>query len=151
MRSRRSTRLGAPIAHYKVCSTFDSAPHVGSIGKAIDLAAPVLGGDWHPLLVAAPPIHRYQLFGNLFATVDGVGYRLDRHPTVSRHPTTPMDEADVRVHLAQADGAADRPGRLPRADRGEGRRGACRMRAPEAPRSSPSTSSTRRASPRRDG
>jgi uncharacterized protein YgbK (DUF1537 family) len=95
------TRLDAPIAHYKVCSTFDSAPHVGSIGKAIDLAAPVLGGDWHPLLVAAPPIHRYQLFGNLFATVDGVGYRLDRHPTVSRHPTTPMDEADVRVHLAK--------------------------------------------------
>lgn len=94
-------RLKAPIAHYKVCSTFDSAPHVGSIGKAIDLAAPVLGGDWHPLLVAAPPIHRYQLFGNLFATVDGVGYRLDRHPTVSRHPTTPMDEADVRVHLAK--------------------------------------------------
>ena len=94
-------RLSAPIAHYKVCSTFDSAPHVGSIGKAIDLAAPILGGDWHPLLVAAPPIHRYQLFGNLFATVDGVGYRLDRHPTVSRHPTTPMDEADVRVHLAK--------------------------------------------------
>ena len=101
MRSRRCDRLKAPIAHYKVCSTFDSAPHVGSIGKAIDLAAPVLGGDWHPLLVAAPPIHRYQLFGNLFATVDGVGYRLDRHPTVSRHPMTPMDEADVRVHLAQ--------------------------------------------------
>ena len=94
-------RLSASIAHYKVCSTFDSAPHVGSIGKAIDLAAPLLGGDWHPLLVAAPPIHRYQLFGNLFATVDGVGYRLDRHPTVSRHPTTPMDEADVRVHLAR--------------------------------------------------
>ena len=32
--------LGAPIAHYKVCSTFDSAPHVGSIGRAIDIAAP---------------------------------------------------------------------------------------------------------------
>lgn len=94
-------RLEAPIAHYKVCSTFDSAPHVGSIGRAIDVAAPVLGGHWHPLLVAAPPIHRYQLFGNLFATVDGVGHRLDRHPTVSRHPTTPMDEADVRVHLAK--------------------------------------------------
>ena len=94
-------RVKAPIAQYKVCSTFDSAPHVGSIGKAVDLAVPALGGDWHPLLVAAPPIHRYQLFGNLFATVDGVGYRLDRHPTVSRHPVTPMGEADVRVHLAR--------------------------------------------------
>ncbi|MCB1486947.1 MAG: four-carbon acid sugar kinase family protein [Bauldia sp.] len=93
--------IGAPITHYKVCSTFDSAPHVGSIGKAIDLAAPILGGAWHPLLVAAPPIHRYQAFGNLFATVEGVGYRLDRHPAVSRHPTTPMDEADVRLHLAR--------------------------------------------------
>jgi uncharacterized protein YgbK (DUF1537 family) len=93
--------LGAPVAHYKVCSTFDSAPHVGSIGKAIDLAVPALGGAWHPMLVAAPAIHRYQLFGNLFATVDGTGYRLDRHPTVSRHPTTPMDESDVRIHLGR--------------------------------------------------
>ncbi len=90
---------GAALTHYKVCSTFDSAPHVGSIGKAADLATPILGGAWHPLLVAAPAIHRYQLFGNLFAAVDGVGYRLDRHPTMSRHPVTPMREADVRRHL----------------------------------------------------
>jgi uncharacterized protein YgbK (DUF1537 family) len=93
--------LNAPVSHYKVCSTFDSAPHVGSIGRAIDLAAPVLGGAWHPLLVAAPAIARYQAFGNLFAAVGAVGYRLDRHPTMSRHPITPMDEADVRRHLAK--------------------------------------------------
>lgn len=93
--------LDAAITHYKVCSTFDSSPDVGSIGKAIDLAVPLLGGAWHPLLVAAPAIHRYQLFGNLFATVDGEGYRLDRHPTMARHPTTPMAEADVRLHLAK--------------------------------------------------
>jgi uncharacterized protein YgbK (DUF1537 family) len=93
--------LKAPIAHYKVCSTFDSAPHVGSIGRAIDLAAPVLAGAWHPLLVAAPAIARYQVFGNLFAAVGAVGYRLDRHPTMSCHPITPMDEADVRRHLAK--------------------------------------------------
>lgn len=94
-------QLSAPVNHYKICSTFDSAPQVGSIGKAIDIAAPMLGGDWHPMVVAAPAIHRYQAFGNLFATVDGTGYRLDRHPTVSRHPVTPMDEADVRVHLGK--------------------------------------------------
>lgn len=93
--------LAAPIAHYKVCSTFDSSPEIGSIGRAIDLAAPILGGAWHPLLVAAPAIQRYQLFGNLFAAVDGTGYRLDRHPTMARHPSTPMDEADVRLHLAR--------------------------------------------------
>jgi 3-oxoisoapionate kinase len=103
--------IGAPIAHYKVCSTFDSAPHVGSIGRAADLGRPILGGVWHPLVVAAPKMGRYQAFGNLFATVDGAGYRLDRHPTMTRHPVTPMDEADVRLHLgrqtAQAVGLVD--------------------------------------------
>ncbi len=91
--------IGAPIAHYKVCSTFDSSPSVGSIGRAVELAAPVLGGAWHPLIIAAPEIARYQAFGNLFASVDGTPYRLDRHPVMSRHPVTPMDEADVCRHL----------------------------------------------------
>jgi hypothetical protein len=31
------SRLRAPILQYKVCSTFDSSPGLGSIGKAIDL------------------------------------------------------------------------------------------------------------------
>ena len=96
--------LGAPVAQYKVCSTFDSAPHVGSIGRAIDLGAPILGGEWHPLLVAAADMGRYQAFGNLFAAVAGSGHRLDRHPTMSRHPVTPMDEADLRLHLAKQTG-----------------------------------------------
>ncbi|MCX5478650.1 four-carbon acid sugar kinase family protein [Kaistia geumhonensis] len=91
--------IGAPVSHYKICSTLDSAPHVGSIGRAVDLAAPILGGAWHPLVVAAPPIGRYQAFGTLFALYDGAVYRLDRHPTMSRHPVTPMHEADVRRHL----------------------------------------------------
>lgn len=93
--------LEAPIFHYKVCSTFDSAPHVGSIGKAIDLAAPLLGGAWHPLVIGAPAIARYQAFGQLFAAVDGVVHRLDRHPVMARHPVTPMAEADVLRHLAE--------------------------------------------------
>ena len=93
--------LGAPVAQYKVCSTFDSAPRVGSIGRAIDLGAPILGGAWHPLLVAAADMGRYQAFGNLFAAAAGTGYRIDRHPTMSRHPVTPMDEADLRLHLAK--------------------------------------------------
>ncbi|MFV2063731.1 MAG: four-carbon acid sugar kinase family protein [Chloroflexota bacterium] len=92
--------LSAPVAHYKLCSTFDSAPDVGSIGKAMELARPIFGDSWAPLLVAAPPIGRYQVFGNLFAVADGVVHRLDRHPTMSRHPVTPMDEADIRLHLA---------------------------------------------------
>lgn len=92
--------LRAPIAQYKICSTLDSAPHVGSIGKAVDIALPRLGGAWHPFVVAAPAIGRWQCFGNLFAAFAGAVHRLDRHPTMSRHPVTPMHEADIRRHLA---------------------------------------------------
>jgi uncharacterized protein YgbK (DUF1537 family) len=93
-------QLGAPILHYKICSTFDSSAATGSIGRAIDLGTTAMPGDWSPMVVGAPRLKRYQLFGNLFAAVDGVGYRLDRHPTMSRHPVTPMGEADLRRHLA---------------------------------------------------
>lgn len=92
---------GAPVIHYKVCSTLDSAPHVGSIGKAIDIGAPIIGGDWVPCLIAAPPLRRYQAFGHLFAGApDGV-FRLDRHPVMARHPVTPMGESDVARHLSR--------------------------------------------------
>ncbi|MFO1151876.1 MAG: four-carbon acid sugar kinase family protein [Alsobacter sp.] len=98
---RALAAFGAPVSHYKVCSTFDSSPSIGSIGKAIDLGAPILGGAWHPLVVGAPAIRRYQAFGHLFAGApDGV-FRLDRHPVMSRHPVTPMDEADLRLHLGR--------------------------------------------------
>ena len=92
--------LRAPILHYKVCSTFDSSPAIGSIGRAIELGTRAMPGRWSPTIVGAPRLKRYQVFGNLFAAVDGVGYRLDRHPTMSRHPVTPMGESDLRRHLA---------------------------------------------------
>jgi uncharacterized protein YgbK (DUF1537 family) len=44
------------------------------------------------------------LFGNLFAAQSGTVYRIDRHPTMSRHPVTPMRESDLRLHL-RAQGA----------------------------------------------
>jgi uncharacterized protein YgbK (DUF1537 family) len=56
---------------------------------------------WSPTHRRAPRLKRYQVFGNLFAVVDGVGHRLDRHPTMSRHPVTPMGEADLRLHLGR--------------------------------------------------
>jgi len=96
--------LGAPILQYKVCSTFDSSPEVGSIGRAIDLGVPMMRGIWSPMIVGAPRLRRYQAFGNLFAAVDGVGHRLDRHPTMARHPVTPMAEADLCRHLAAQTG-----------------------------------------------
>jgi uncharacterized protein YgbK (DUF1537 family) len=93
--------LGAPILHYKVCSTFDSSPAIGSIGRAIELGTRAMPlGRWSPTIVGAPRLKRYQVFGHLFAAVDGAGYRLDRHPTMSRHPVTPMNESDLRRHLA---------------------------------------------------
>ena len=92
--------LAAPVLHYKVCSTFDSAPHVGSIGRAADIAIEVLRPSWVPMVVADPGMGRFQCFGHLFALADSTGYRLDRHPTMSRHPTTPMAEADLLRHLS---------------------------------------------------
>ncbi|MCB1523841.1 MAG: four-carbon acid sugar kinase family protein [Rhodoblastus sp.] len=91
--------IGAPVIHYKVCSTFDSAPHIGSIGRAIDIAARKFEG-WIPLVVADPGMGRYQAIGNLFAAAHGVVHRLDRHPVMARHPVTPMHEADLARHLA---------------------------------------------------
>src|SRR5438067_10399171 len=56
-----------------------------------------------PLVVGAPSLGRYCVFGNLFARcgAESEPFRLDRHPSMSRHPITPMDEADLRLHLAK--------------------------------------------------
>lgn len=93
--------LGAGICHYKVCSTFDSAPHVGSIGRALDIGAAVFGQAVTPVVVGVPQMKRYTVFGNHFAAFDGVVHRLDRHPVMSRHPVTPMDDADLTRHLGR--------------------------------------------------
>lgn len=96
---------GAALCHYKVCSTFDSSPEIGSIGRALEIGRRVFKSNWVPVVVGAPSLRRYMVFGNLFATADGETYRIDRHPTMSRHPVTPMDEADLRLHLGrQMDG-----------------------------------------------
>jgi 3-oxoisoapionate kinase len=54
-------------------------------------------------VVGAPVLGRYCVFGNLFARsgLDTEPYRLDRHPTMLRHPVTPMQESDLRVHLGK--------------------------------------------------
>jgi uncharacterized protein YgbK (DUF1537 family) len=54
-----------------------------------------------PLIVGAPQIRRYTAFGQLFAAYQGRNHRIDRHPVMSRHPVTPMDEADLLKHLAR--------------------------------------------------
>lgn len=94
---------GAPIIHYKVCSTFDSSPTIGSIGHAIDLGQTVFHSPFVPLVLGAPYLGRYCVFGNLWARsgLESEPFRLDRHPTMRRHPVTPMDEADLRLHLGK--------------------------------------------------
>ncbi len=93
--------FGAPVAHYKVCSTFDSSPERGSIGRAMEIGSRIFGAPFVPIVVGAPHLGRYVVFGNLFAAANGVVYRIDRHPTMRSHPVTPMAEADLRLHLAQ--------------------------------------------------
>jgi uncharacterized protein YgbK (DUF1537 family) len=99
----RLKRLGASMIHYKVCSTFDSAPDRGSIGRAIEHGVRAFSPPVVPLIVGAPRLGRYTVFGNLFAQagLDSPVFRLDRHPGMVNHPSTPMHEADILRHLAE--------------------------------------------------
>lgn len=95
--------LPTPLVHYKVCSTFDSAPGTGSIGRVMELARAAFPQPLVPVVAATPALGRYCLFGHLFARsgTDGQVYRLDRHPIMSVHPVTPMHESDLARHLGQ--------------------------------------------------
>lgn len=92
--------LNPAVIHYKVCSTLDSSPQVGSIGRAIEIGAEKFSPAAVPIVIAAPQMRRYQSFGHLFAGFGDTVYRLDQHPVMSRHPVTPMSESDVAKHIA---------------------------------------------------
>ena len=98
---RAIRRLGAPMNHYKVCSTFDSSSRIGSIGRAMEIGREIFRSGPIPIVVGASHLGRAVVFGNLFAAADGAWHRIDRHPTMRRHPVTPMTEADLRLHLAR--------------------------------------------------
>jgi len=91
----------ADFFHYKICSTFDSSVKTGNIGHAVELALRSFPSAFIPLVVGAPFLNRFVAFGNLFARVNNTTYRLDRHPTMSRHPVTPMTESDLGAHLSK--------------------------------------------------
>ncbi|MEJ2057306.1 MAG: four-carbon acid sugar kinase family protein [Desulfofustis sp.] len=93
--------LEAPLIHYKVCATFDSSPTIGSIGYAADTAFRVLDPSCGVIVQGVPILGRYIVFGNHFTVYGDDRYRLDRHPVMSKHPVTPMDEGDLRVHFAR--------------------------------------------------
>lgn len=98
-------RLQPKILHYKICSTFDSSPDTGNIAVALECLRPLAKVAVSPILGGQINLGRYCLFGNLFAQAgqDGQVYRIDRHPTMGAHPVTPMNEADLLLHL-QAQG-----------------------------------------------
>jgi hypothetical protein len=55
---------GAPLIQYKACSTMDSAPHLGSLGRALELGLQATGEACAPLLFASPEMGRFQAFGS---------------------------------------------------------------------------------------
>jgi uncharacterized protein YgbK (DUF1537 family) len=93
---------GIRVLHYKCCSTFDSAPHVGSIGAAVRELRRHMPNPLVPIVGGQPSIGRYCSFAQLFARAGSAPdiHRIDRHPVMSAHPVTPMHEADLRLHLA---------------------------------------------------
>jgi len=97
------TALAAPgpwLVQYKICSTADSSPAVGGLGPALAIGRELYGARPVPILAAQPDLGRYTAFAHHFARDGAEVYRLDRQPTMSRHPVTPMTESDLRVHVA---------------------------------------------------
>jgi uncharacterized protein YgbK (DUF1537 family) len=99
---RMLAALKPELLQYKVCSTFDSSPQRGSIGAVIDGVRRELGLTRAvPVLPAQPEFGRWTVFANHFASYAGQNFRLDRHDPMRRHPATPVDEADLRLHLGR--------------------------------------------------
>lgn len=96
-------QLNAPVTHYKCCSTFDSAPLAGNLAVGAGALRHAGHQPWLPIVGGQPSLGRYCVFSELYATASAGGevHRIDRHPTMSRHPVTPMIEADLRRHLAR--------------------------------------------------
>ncbi|RIQ30251.1 four-carbon acid sugar kinase family protein, partial [Jiangella rhizosphaerae] len=91
--------LALPVVQYKACSTADSSPAVGSLGRVLEIARDVFGPAAVPVLFAQPDFGRYTFFGHHFARDGEVVHRLDRQPTMAHHPVTPATESDLARHL----------------------------------------------------
>jgi uncharacterized protein YgbK (DUF1537 family) len=92
--------LGPRVVQYKICSTADSSPTLGSLGRALEVGRSIFGAAVVPVLAAQPELGRYTVFSHHFAAEAGTIHRLDRQPTMANHPATPMTESDLRLHLA---------------------------------------------------
>lgn len=99
--STAGTGQGLDVVLYKVCSTFDSSPTVGSIGRGLELLAEAFPAHGPvPVCPAQPDFGRYTAFSTHFGRSGDAVFRLDRHPVMAQHPSTPMREADLRRVLA---------------------------------------------------
>ena len=98
-------RMGAPLCQYKVCSTFDSSPEFGSIGRAMEIGQTCLreslgadngrGASFETLRAVRESVRR--------GCRRGLPNRSSsRHEPPSRHP-------DARGGPAAASVAADEP------------------------------------------
>jgi uncharacterized protein YgbK (DUF1537 family) len=98
----RMAKVDLDVLLYKVCSTFDSSTTTGSIGRGIELLHELFT-DHGPIPVAPaqPGFGRFTAFSDHYATFAGQVHRLDRHPVMSQHPSTPMHEADLRRVLSE--------------------------------------------------
>src|SRR5690606_23239261 len=88
------------VVQYKICSTADSSPTRGSVAPPFNQFLQ-RGARRVGLLVGQPGLRRYTAFAHHFANDRGTVYRLDRQPTMANHPSTPMHEADLRLHFAE--------------------------------------------------
>jgi uncharacterized protein YgbK (DUF1537 family) len=98
----RMAEVDLDVLLYKVCSTFDSSTTTGSIGRGIELLHerfPEHGPI--PVAPAQPGFGRFTAFSEHYASFGGQVHRLDRHPVMSQHPSTPMHEADLRRVLTE--------------------------------------------------
>ncbi|WP_116952910.1 four-carbon acid sugar kinase family protein [Jiangella endophytica] len=91
--------LDLPVVQYKACSTADSSPAVGSLGRVLEIGRDVFGDATVPALFAQPDFGRYTFFGHHFARDGETVHRLDRQPTMAHHPVTPATESDLARHL----------------------------------------------------
>lgn len=97
----RLRALGCTFLQYKICSTFDSAPDVGNFAYVAEQIVGQSGAFDLVVLAATPDFGRFTAFGNHYAKFGFDVVRLDRHPSMSNHPRTPMKEADLREHLSR--------------------------------------------------
>lgn len=92
-------RFAPQVVQYKACSTADSSPAIGSLGRVLELARELLPEGPVPVCFAQPDFGRYTFFGHHFARDGETVYRLDRQPTMRSHPITPAAESDLRRML----------------------------------------------------